>query len=95
MSTSSAPRADTFGATFGATPGTSALGFEVFNSPNGPISFPFDNLTGGPGALSLVLGTFKGLRDDWNPSTTCPQVPTSARRILHFLHAVVCVLEPM
>ena len=93
MSISSAQSADTFGATFGATPGTSALGFEVLNSPNGPISFSFNGLTGGTGSLSLVLGPFKGLTADWNPSTTCPQVPTSARRMLHFLHAAACVLE--
>ena len=64
MSTSSAPRADTFGATYGATPGTSAPGFEVLNSPNGPTSFSFNGLTGGPGLFSLVLGPFKGLPAD-------------------------------
>ena len=61
MSTSSAPRADTFGATSGATPGTSDPGFEVLSSPNGPISFSFIGLAGCPGLLSLVLGPFKGL----------------------------------
>ena len=61
MSTSSAPRADTFDATSGASPGTSDPGFEVLRSPNGPNSFSFIGLTGGPGLLSLVLGPFKGL----------------------------------
>ena len=63
MSTSSAPRADTFGAS-GPAPGISALGFEVLNSPTVPNSFSFNGLTGGPGLLSLVLGPFKGLRAD-------------------------------
>ena len=65
MSTSSAPRADTFGATSGATTsGTSEPGFEVLNSPNGTHSFSFNGLTRGPGLLSLVLGPFKGLPAD-------------------------------
>ena len=56
MSTSSAPRADTVGATSGATtPGTSSPGFEVLNSPNGPTSFSFNSLTGGPGLPTVVL----------------------------------------
>ena len=65
MSTSSAPRADTFGATSGATtPGTSAPGFEVLSSLSGPNSFSFNGLTGGPGLLSQVLGPFKELPAD-------------------------------
>ena len=61
MPASAAPRADTFGATSGAaTPGTSAPGFGVLNSRNGPSFFSFDGLTGGPGLFSLVLGPFKG-----------------------------------
>ena len=61
MSTSSAPRADTFGATSGATTsGTSDPGYEVLSSTNGPNSFSFNGLTGGPGLLSLVLGHYKG-----------------------------------
>ena len=65
MSTSSASRADTLGATSGATtPRTSAPGFEVLNSPNGPNSFSFNGLAGGQGLLSLVLGPFKGLSAD-------------------------------
>ena len=63
MSTSSAPRADTFGAS-GLAPGTSVLGFEVFKSLNGPNSFSFDGLSGGPGLFNLVLGPFKGLPAD-------------------------------
>ena len=65
MSTSSAPRADTFGATSGAT--TSVRGFEVLSSQKGPNSMTFNCLTGGPGGpglLSLVLGLFKGLPAD-------------------------------
>ena len=62
MSTSSAPRADTFGATSDATtPGTSAPRFEVLSSSNGPNSFSLNGLTGGPGLLSLVLCRFEGL----------------------------------
>ena len=54
-------RADTFGATSGATTsGTSVPGFEVLKSPNGPNSFSFNGLTGGPGSLSLMLGPFNG-----------------------------------
>ena len=49
MSTSSASRADTFGATSGATPGTSIPGFEVLISPTVPNSFSFNSVTGGPG----------------------------------------------
>ena len=65
MSTSSAPRADTFGATSDATTsGTTDPGFEVPNSSNGPNSFSFNGLAGGPGLLSLVLGPFKGLSAD-------------------------------
>ena len=94
MSTSSAPRADTFG-TSGLTPGTSVLGFELLNSPTAPNSFSSKSLTGGPGLLSLVLGPFKRLPSSWNPSTACPRVPTSARRILHFAHAAGYVLEPL
>ena len=59
-STSSAPRADTFGASSGTPPpGTSVPGFEVLSSPNGPNSFSFNGLTGGPGSLSLVLCPFQ------------------------------------
>ena len=65
MSTSSALRADTFGETSGAaTPGTSAPGLEVLNSPTVPDSFAFDSLTGGPGLSSLLFGPFKGLPAD-------------------------------
>ena len=39
-------------------PGTSDPGFQVLNSPNGPISFSFNGLTGGTGSLSLVLDPF-------------------------------------
>ena len=73
--------------------GTSAPRFDVLNSPCGPNYCSFNGLRGGPGLLSLVLGPFKGLSADWNPSTACPQVPTSAKRRLHFSHAAVCVLE--
>ena len=59
MSTSSPPRANTFGAS-GLAPGTSVLGFEVLISPTVPNSFSFNGPTGGPGLLSLVLGPFKG-----------------------------------
>ena len=60
MSMSSARRADTFG----ATPGTSDPGFEVLSSPNGPNSFSFNGLTGGPGLFCLMVGPFKGLSAD-------------------------------
>ena len=47
MSTSSAQRAETFGATSGATTsGTSAPRFEVLNSPNGPNYFFFQRFYG-------------------------------------------------
>ena len=61
MSTPSAPRTDTFGANSSAPPGTSDPIFEVLNSPNGPNSFYFNGLTGGPGSVSLVLCLYKGL----------------------------------
>ena len=58
-------RADTFGAnSSAATPGTSAPGFEVLNSQNGPNSCSFDGLTGGPRLFSRVLGSFKVLPAD-------------------------------
>ena len=63
MSTSSAPRAETFGAS-GPASGTSVLGFEVLHSPTVPNSFSFNGLSGGPGLLSLVLGLLKGLPAD-------------------------------
>ena len=43
---------------------TSDPGFEVLNSPNGPISFFFSGFTGGPSSLCLVLGPFKELPVD-------------------------------
>ena len=65
MSTSSAPRADTFGATSGdTTTGTSAPGFEVHNLPNGPNSFLSTVLRVVQGSHSLVLGSFKELLAD-------------------------------
>ena len=63
MSMSSARRADMFGAS-SATSGTSDPGFEVLSSPNGPNSFSFNGLTGGPGLFCLVVGPFKGLPAD-------------------------------
>ena len=44
--------------------GTSDPGFEVLSSPNGPHSFSFNRLTGGPGLLKQMLGPFKGLPAD-------------------------------
>ena len=43
----------TFGASSGATPGTSVPGFEVLSSPVVPNAFSSNGLTGGPGLLSL------------------------------------------
>ena len=61
MSTPSAPRADTFGATSGAaTSGTSAPGFEVLNSPNGPNSFLFQRSYGCPRRLESFDGLSSG-----------------------------------
>ena len=70
MSTSSAPRADTYGATSGATtPGTSAPGFEVLNSPNGPNSF----------FLSTVLRVLQAY-SAWCSALSRCSPPTEIRR---------------
>ena len=66
------PRADTFDATSGATTsGTSVPGFGVLNSPNGPNSFSFNGLTGGPGigrSSSSLRCHFPAIRFSTAPS---------------------------
>ena len=57
-------RADTFGDS-GAAHGTSDQDSKCStNSPTGPNSFSFKDLTGDPGLLSLELGPFKALPAD-------------------------------